>query len=309
MPKSVTFVVNGKLKRRANSLEIEAKRLLDPDFEVTWKVTEKSGDAIAIARNATETGSQYIIAVGGDGTVNEVVNGIMLAEPVSLRMIVIVGVLPYGTGNDFAKRTLKVSAKLSRLREGLLNPKTWEIDVGQAHYHTNDGASASRYFVNIADVGIGADIVQRVASSSKIFGSSMSYLIAGGRSLLAFTPRRVRITSPEYSFEGRCLAVVLANGSSFGSGVVIAPQAKPDDGKIQVVVLAELGMMDYLRHLGHLKKGKVINHKQVFYASVSQCQIDTCDDSALALEIDGEVVGVAPVAAELTQKAIRFLVP
>ncbi|MCB9230681.1 MAG: diacylglycerol kinase family lipid kinase [Bacteroidia bacterium] len=304
MSEKITFVVNGELKKKAR-LKSEVESLLGNAFELDWQETRESGHGIELARLGAAAGSKYLVAVGGDGTVNEVVNGVMQAGDAS-RQRVIIGVLAHGTGNDFA-RTIQAGPTVAGLKSQLEAAKTRQLDLLDVNFAGRTGQPGQRFCNNITDIGIGGDVVMKMSSASKALGGGLAYVLSVFRAFLTFKHKPIRVTAPEYNFEGQGLSVVMANCTTFGSGLIIAPQARPDDSLIQLVVMAKISVWDYIMNLGNVKKGKILTHKQVFYAPVSQVKVET-PGFQVPLDMDGEFVGFSPVEVKVVPLALRFLV-
>lgn len=303
--KKISFVINGLLKN-INSRTKEIELLLAKDFNISYHISQKSADSISLSRKCIEEGTDYIIGIGGDGTLNEVINGIMLAEK-SKRKNVKVGLLPTGSGNDFAK-SMNLDDHVSTLRNLIEKDQSVYIDIGRIECKDNQGNDTVRYFNNIADVGLGGEVVVKVNKSSKMFSPTFRYLKSSVEAFFTYRKKRVRFTSSHFSWEGAVLILCLANANYFGSGLGIAPHARVDDGKMAIVIAGEISLFDYLRNLSRIRNKELINHPGILYQEVESCTIEPVEDN-LMIETDGEIAGKLPLKLSVLNKEVDFLAP
>ncbi len=301
--KKISFVINGLLKN-INSRKKEIELLLGNEFDISFHVSQRSTDSINLSQECIENGTDYIIGVGGDGTLNEVINGAMLSEK-EKRKNVKVGLLPTGSGNDFAK-TMKLNTEVFFLKDLIQNDRTVSIDVGKIECKNQNGNNIIRYFNNIADVGLGGEVVVKVNKSSKIFSPTFRYFKSSVEAFFTYRKKKIKFTSPHFTWEGAVLILCLANANYFGSGLGIAPHAKVDDGKIAVVIAGEISLFDYLRNLSRIRNKEVINHPGILYQEVESCTIEPLEDNLL-IETDGELAGKLPLNMEVLHNEINFL--
>jgi YegS/Rv2252/BmrU family lipid kinase len=301
--KKISFVINGLLKN-INSRTKEIELLLGKDFDISFHISQKSTDSINLSRKCIEEGTDYIVGIGGDGTLNEVINGVMLADKTQ-RKNVKVGLLPTGSGNDFAK-SMNLDSKVSTLRSLIENEKSIAIDIGKIECKDNNGNDSIRYFNNIADVGLGGEVVVKVNKSSKLFSPTFRYLKSSVEAFFTYKKKKIRFTSPHFTWEGAVLILCLANANYFGSGLGIAPHAKVDDGKMAVVIAGEISLFDYLRNLSRIRNKEVIKHPGIVYQEVESCTIEPVEDNLL-IETDGELAGNLPLKMSILNKEIEFL--
>jgi YegS/Rv2252/BmrU family lipid kinase len=300
----VAFILHGKLKHKAQ-LKEKLSKSLPAGFGAEFHETLRAQHAAELSAQAVTSGAKYAIAVGGDGLLNEVANGYMSCSE-DIRNKAAIGVFPLGTGNDFCK-TIGIRAEPNQLAYLLKNESIKPVDVCRMRFRDVNHEPAERYYVNIADIGIGGYASQRVNRSSKILGAKLSYVKAIVLTFLSYRHRRVRVTAENLSWEGKVLLVVMANGRFFGSGLCIAPQADPADGKMQIVLLANVTLFDYLKHQGEVRRGEIITHPEVQYLQSSFCDIEPIEECTI--DMDGEFVGYGPVEAKTISSAIRFLRP
>jgi diacylglycerol kinase (ATP) len=299
MEQLVTFIIHGRIKFLKNlKLEIET---VFAGFSIAMDETQKAGDAMTMAKMAIAKGSDFIVAVGGDGTINEIVNGIMQSKSPKKPIL---AVLPLGRGNDFV-RTFPASKNLEQLVEAIKQPIVTQVDVGSLTFTGLKGTSESRFFINIADVGIGGVVTQIVSSSRRVFNAKVTYTLAILRSLFSFTYKEMKVRADNFSFEGDVMSLCMANGKYFGSGLCIAPSADLFDGKAEIVILEKISLWEFLKHLARVRRGEKIKHPKVYYLQTTTCSISAT--GPCPLDVDGEFVGYTPVEMTMLPAAIRML--
>ena len=301
--KKIHFVINGRFKHAERTIK-EIEETFGEEYLVWTSVTKGNGHAIELSANAVLGGTDYLIAAGGDGTMSEVVNGVMKVEK-SKRENLIVGLYPFGSGNDFA-RTIKLSKKLVDLKRLIKTDSTMPIDIGKLEYKNMRGENAVRYFNNITDIGLGAEVAKRVNEGKKIYGPNFDFFKATVLGFLKYKRKQLKIISEEFNWTGRLLILCLANGKYFGSGLGIAPQAKINDGKISVTLAAEVSLFDYLKNLARIRKCLPVDHTQIIYKELESCSIEPIGPECL-IEADGEMIGKIPLKASILHNEINFL--
>jgi YegS/Rv2252/BmrU family lipid kinase len=303
--KKITFVINGTL-RNISSIKKRITESFEKDFDIDLKISSFRTDSMNIAEQGINEGSDYVIGVGGDGTMNEVVNGVMRI-PKQKRENLIVGLFPTGSGNDFA-RTMKLSSHADKLKSYILNNLFTQIDIGKIECDKVNGGKTIRYFNNIADTGLGGEVTNKLANSRKLLGPTFTYFKSSIASFITYKKKRIKFTSPNFSWEGAILILCLANANYFGSGLGIAPHAKFDDGKIAVVIAGDVTLFDYLKNIPKIRKKEFLKHPGIIYNEVESCEIEPLDDNCL-IETDGEVAGKLPLKLNVLKKELKVLSP
>ena len=271
--------------------------------------SQYAGNSIEIARVIAPE-NNYVIAVGGDGTLNEVVNGIMQYHQENpSETLPILGVLPLGTANDFVK-SINHKKGIDALLVLIKNQHYHSIDLGKLQCNDEDRISKiTRYFINIADVGFGAHVVQKTNSGNSLFGANYTYIKAILSTFLSYKPKLLSLNIDDQAEQKqRALSIVFANGKYFGSGLGIAPHAQLADGKLAITHIGNVSMFDFLFYLGALKKGKKLSHPEAKYLKATKITIRS-EDKHAAVEADGEFIGYLPVTAEVIPAKILFLMP
>lgn len=300
--KTITFVIHGKLKKRKISQSLEG--FFCSDYKVKLLFSEKPGESVSLAKNAVAQGTDYLVSVGGDGTLNEVANGIM-QNTEEARSRVSLGMIPAGSGNDFAK-TMGVENNLQDLKKAISQDNTITIDLGLLKFRSPKGEDTQRYFINIADIGIGGLIAQILHESPKIFGPNIRYMVGIIRGFLKFRHQPIKFTYDDGEWQGNAMSLCMANAKWFGSGMGIAPQANPTDGKMQLVLLGEVKMIDYIKNLSTIKKCQNVKHPHVHYMDSVACTIEA-QGNPCPIDMDGEFVGYTPVIMETKPAQVKFL--
>ena len=262
--------------------------------------SERPGHLRELARDAAEGGSKLLVVVGGDGSVNEVANGVAGREDVEIAMI------PCGTGWDFA-RTYAIPHKLDRAIEVALSGTTRTIDLGRADYRAWDGSEAASHFANVASAGMSGAIAQRANETTKALGGKVSYLWATVAVFAKWQNSELRLTVDGESRSGRMHDVVVANGKTFGGGMIICPDAEPDDGLFDVLTIGDLTKRDLLTTLPKTFWGKHLPHPKAELLRGAVVTVDA--DAPLPVELDGEQPGTTPVRFEIVPRALRLRVP
>lgn len=297
----IVFIVNNKNNRLAKVLPGLDKYCQQTKMSGTQFIsTVRKKHAVELARQATENGCDYLVAVGGDGTLHEVING-MLQSNMPANEYPAIGLLPCGSANDFA-RTARLSNSIEELIELIQSNTTKKIDLGKILIHQTQ---ETRYFINIAGAGLGPEVVQKLERSSSVLGPGFNYFKHIIKGFLSYAKKEVSCTSSKWHWKGKLLQMAVANGRYYGNAICTAPDAKLTDGKFQVAIYGDLSIWDYLGNLGNLKKGVKIDHPQVSYYDTNEVLLES--DDSCGIEADGEYVGLAPATIGILPKAIHFL--
>ncbi len=298
----VALIIKGNIKRAA-TLKGELTAALSDNYKVVDKYTTRSSHATILTKQAIEEGAEFIIAAGGDGTVNEVVNGIMSVSD-EQRNKVFLGILPLGTGNDFV-RTTKISKSVPELAQLIKSKQHKIIDIGECRFANHKKVKINRYFNNIAEVGIGAQVVEIVSKSRKRLGGTMSFIKGVSKAFVSFKKPYVKIRSKNFNWSGKAVTVCFANGQYFGSGLGISPYSKLDDGKLNLVIAGDIKLVHFFSYLSKLRKLKPIKFKKIRYETITSCELTSKQPSPI--EIDGENVGFTPLKVSIIPHAIKLL--
>ncbi|MEJ2112895.1 MAG: diacylglycerol kinase family lipid kinase [Flavobacteriaceae bacterium] len=298
--KRILFIVNGA-KKQHKKLKTVLDFFSDQDFfdDVEIILTKCSGHAITIAKE-NNSKFDYIIAVGGDGTLNEVVNGIDFSSNV------IIGLLPYGTGNDFSRgQGLKFDAHF--LFNLIKNDSYKNIDIGVVTSLKN-ATSINRYFINIADIGLGGFVTQTILKhKTRLLSGKVKYALAILQGMIQYTKPEISVEG-DFKFTGKLLTLAVCNGQFFGYGLCIAPKANIQDNQLNITCIGNVSLIDYFKNLGKIKRGEVIDHPEVNYTTINKIHVYH-NNMPCPIEIDGEFIGYTPVRIEILPKKLKFLLP
>ena len=299
----MTLICNARAGRGgvAKCLPEVRSNLEQRQLEYEIRYTSGSGDATRLAREALEGGSRFLVAVGGDGTVHEVVNG-MIDEDKPVNAEAVFGVVAAGTGSDFIK-TFGIPAMPAHAVAHLDGPESFPIDIGKITYSHND-AETVRYFANIAQVGLGPEIVDRAQRLPRWLGPTV-YLVAFWLSIRSYRSPNVTIDMVDRTYEGRMNNLVVANGQFFGGGMKIAPKAAPTDGVLDIQI-DHASKREALSFIQKVYKGTHVPHPNIEEAK--RVKVAVKADRPLLIEADGEVLGRTPARFDLLRDALKLKV-
>ena len=266
--------------------------------------TQKSGDAVMFAENAVAKNIELLVCVGGDGTLNEVINGIMMHEE-SIRPTVMVGFVPNGTGCDFAK-TLPISQNIEHAIDVIAGGYARAIDLGKLTFRDHRGHESSRYFHNITSFGLGGEVAQRVNRTTKAFGPFISFMWATLISIFLYGKKRIRIRIDNgFEQEFTVWNIAVANGRYHGGGMRVAPNASLYDGLLNVTVIGDLTLPEVFLNLPKLYNGKIYDIKKVVILTGKK--IEAVSDQPVLLDVDGEQPGTIPVVIHVVPAALKMI--
>jgi YegS/Rv2252/BmrU family lipid kinase len=293
----IAFIINGTRKLTPEVIAVLATCENDIDFQIHQFVTTIPKEGIDFAYNCAEEKFDFIVAVGGDGTVNEVVNGMMMSDSSAS----ILAVIPNGTGNDFYRST-KMIFDQSKFIAAIKNRNIAPIDIAKV-----ETPNRKVYFVNIADVGFGGKVVEILEKQRRFIGGKGSYAIAILRAFISYKRPILSIRTDDFNYQGSVLMVAICNGTIFGDGLTINPFAKIDDGKLNITLLGKVKLLDYIRNLKNLKSGKVINHPEAKYLETEKIEIKV-SKGKVSSELDGEFLDEGNQMISVVKGGIKILI-
>ena len=305
MAGDVVFVVNpasanGSTRRRWPEIAHLAAEagLVGPAL-----LSEGPGQIADLARRACEDGAQLVVAVGGDGTVNEAVNGLMRVEPERRAELATV---PRGTGKDFARSfgiPTAVEKALAVARDGAVRT----VDVGRASFVEWDGTPGEAYFANFAGAGISGAVAARANTSSKALGGKVAFLRATTSVFMRWKNSDYEVQIDGERRSGRMLEVIAAIGDQLAGGMRLAPDADPADGLFDVVLIGDATKVDFVRTLPGIYRGTYLPHPRAEVVRGRRLEIETA--TPLPIALDGEQPGTTPAVFEIVPGALRLRVP
>lgn len=300
----IAIILNG-ISLKKKFVYHEVLPALTPLFEVEVFETLTQNDAVLLASKATEKHFDVIIAAGGDGTVHQVLNGIVEGREGSTNLPTL-GVIPIGSGNDFA-RALKLEANVEKVVDLLKKHEKRKIDLGKITYRPdlNSDNRMSRYFINEVDIGIGPEVVKKVMASDRPFGPAVAYYLAILTTFITFKPLHAKITTSSWNWEGKIRTLAIANGNYYGHGLCISPDSKPDDGRFGTFICADVSVFDFIRYSETLKKGKYVRIPEIMYNDADSIELTSMQ--TVPVEADGEILGFLPAQVEMLPLHLNVL--
>ena len=236
---------------------------------VRVRVTWESGDAEALARDAAAAGTDVVLAVGGDGTVNEVVNGLDGSD-------VAFGIIPIGTANDFARQT-GIPLDVDHAMDVILQREPRRIDTATLN---------GRRFLNVSSGGVGAEATAETPSDAKESLGMLAYAITGVRKLVELAPHRARFTAPGLDLDTEFLLFAVGNGRTTGGGTVITPRASVTDGLLDVCIVEAMPRGEFAKLVLRVRHGDHVGSDGVHYVQVPS--IDIVSGDPISVNVDGE---------------------
>jgi len=265
-----------------------------------YEYTEGVGHGTELARAAASDGYRYLVAVGGDGTVNEVANGILCSTGASDTAL---GVISTGTGSDFV-RSVGIPRNYVSACSFLTNSRRSLIDVGVVEYKSK-GQSLRRFFVNAAGIGFDAAAVEATERLPKYFGGTVPYVAGLLRTLFGYRNKSVVLRVGDKVEAARILSVVVANGSYFGGGMHVAPEACLSDNLLDVVVIGDVGKFELLKALPMVYKGTHGQHPKISMQKAANITVESSERALV--QADGELLGEGPASFWLMPSALSIV--
>lgn len=288
----ILFVVNpvagkGKTKEIIPLIEDICKKN-DVEYEMVF--TSMPNDAINLSKDGINRGFSRIIAVGGDGTLNEVINGVAETDASF-------GIIPGGSGNDFI-RSLAEKRELEQIIYDNIFGNIKPIDIARC----ND-----RYFINVASIGFDSDVVLATKETKKIFSGSTAYIAAVLKTILTYKGKRIKVDIDGNSFEENTLLVAVANGKYYGGGIKPAPDAEIDDGILDICFIRNVPKPKIIALFPKFIKGNHEDIKEVSMYRGKKIRL-TCPDY-MPTNVDGEIFLNTEVEFEIIPKGINVIIP
>jgi YegS/Rv2252/BmrU family lipid kinase len=273
-----------KSNRHAQRREIEK---VFSDWELVICVTEFDHHAEILAKELCNKRCDVVLVCGGDGSLNQAANGIVQSEFPETPL----AIWPSGTGNDFVK-TVHVPNSFQELKESIEGKHFQQVDLPCMEW---DGKK--RYFLNVTDLGLGGCVAYDMKRSSRRLGSFLTYQWFIVKNLLRFKKRLIRFELDGKKYESSAMNFVVANAVYFGSGLGISPESKATDGKLEVIVIGDLNLFEYLYFVPQVKKCKKLSYHKIQYYSAKKISIET--EVPMPIDMDGEFVGFSPMVISL----------
>lgn len=269
--------------------------------------TEAPGHATVLAREALDQGAEWLIAVGGDGTLNEVVNG-MIVNDQPHHPEAVLSVIMCGTGGDFRK-SLGLKNTLDGYLKALSQGSIRTLDLGKVTLTAPSGQTLTRYFINISSFGMGGDVVHRIENQPllKSLGGQAGFLLATLSSLCQFKPQRLRLRIDQtLDWQVLVLQVAVANGRVHGGGMLVAPEAELDDGWFDLIILTGIGPLQAAITFPRVYRGQHLSAPAVRHLRCRSLQAEPLGKEPVWLELDGEALGRLPAQFEILPRRLRI---
>lgn len=280
-----------QLERRAAELGLEGRAL----------ISKGPGHLTELAAEAIADGESQLVVVGGDGTVYEIVNGVLEGSAENVEL----GVLPRGTGRDFA-RSLGLPTRFNEAVAVVCDGQVRTIDAGRARFMRGE-TSAEAWFANFAGAGISGAIARRANASSKALGGRVSFLVSTVAAFAGWKSAAVEASVDESRRSGPMFEIVAMNGSYAAGGMRIAPDARPDDGLLDCVFFGDITKLDFLTTFPKIYSGRHLSHPKIDLVRGAAVSVDA--DPPLPVVLDGEQPGTTPARFEIVPGALRVRVP
>ncbi|MBK6340234.1 MAG: YegS/Rv2252/BmrU family lipid kinase [Bacteroidetes bacterium] len=311
----IAFLINRLIKNYDAILKDIQNTFAETDYQLYF--SDFSGHLVDLAQKALKDGKNTIITVGGDGTHNEVINGVLAhfkignnseIESYDLENLkkIRLGLYPAGTGNDFSK-SINIKPNALQLKNEIANGKSRLLDLGWTSFTDKQNKPTNRFFINITDVGMGGEVARKLENKIPLLSNKTQYAIRIVSTFLTYKKASIQAKSENYDWKGQVMNFIVANGKWFGNGLGVAPDAVLDDGFFEIAILGDIGLLDYLKHLDTVKKGEKVIHPEVNYNRFKEITITSGDGSSVPIDMDGEFVGYAPLTLKNIPQTINFI--
>lgn len=270
-------------------------------------LTKARGHATELTREVLAQGAEWLIVVGGDGTLNEVVNGMMFADQ-PRNPNAVLSLIMRGTGGDFRK-SLGLENTLESYLDALTQAEIRTLDLGKVTLTGPAGQALTRYFANISSFGMGGDVVHRLENAPwlKSLGGKPGFLLATLQSLSHYKPQRVRLRIDEtLDWRLSVLQVAVANGRVHGGGMQVAPEAELDDGWFELIILTGIGPLQAVVTFPRVYQGQHLYSPAVRHLRCRSLRVEPLGAEPVWLEVDGEALGRLPAQFEILPARLRI---
>ncbi len=269
------------------------------NFEAAF--SQYPGHAVKLGKEGRDSGYHRVVCVGGDGTVNEVVNGAMSGD--QARPLPEIGMIPSGTGSDLA-RTVGIPHSIEGACRRLASPRTTICDLGVVFYTGKEGQE-QRYFVNAAGLGYDAEVVRRRNGFNRYVRGTAPYVASLAATLLRYHNKDSVVTVDGASDTRRIMALVVGIGQYFGGGMRVAPNALLDDGFFDVVTIGDIGRIELLYNLPAVYRGTHLRNPKVKSERARTVRVES--DQGLMLQADGDLLGEVPAQFQILPRSLTIL--
>lgn len=298
---NIAYIVNPASQNGATGRHWHELAQVLPSADRIYR-TSGPNEASDLAEKAANDGAEIVASVGGDGTLCEVVTGLMRL-PVQKRPAL--ALVPRGTGGDFRK-TLGLPTDIAGVATVIRRGRSRAVDVGRVTYTNAAGSEASRYFMNICSFGLSGVVDRAVNSQSKALGGKASFFIGGLQGILSFDSVACELSLDDGPFEAHdAMLVAACNGRVFGGGMYVAPTADPSDGEMEIVVWSRMSGISKYRNLLKIYSGGHLGVDGVHYKKAKKVVARSPGEALI--DVDGEQLGRLPLTVELVPGALRVV--
>jgi YegS/Rv2252/BmrU family lipid kinase len=291
----------GRTRKRWGDIREALKNFIR---EYKYEFTEKPFHATEITRQAIKDGTELVIGVGGDGTMNEIANG-FFEDWKMINPETTLGVVPSGTGCDLTK-SLNIPPGLTNALKVITEAPAVRMDVGRVRYKDHEGRDDERFFLNVADFGLGGEVVRRV-NQRRLERKASSYVRCLVTTMIQYKSKKVRIrVDGENLAQGEYLIGAIANGKIFGKGMKVAPEARLDDGLFDSILVRSMRFFEFCLHGWKLMNGSHLSHPKISFIRGRTVEAYPEDDEEVLLELDGEQLGRLPATFEILPRHLAI---
>jgi diacylglycerol kinase (ATP) len=295
----IIIILNGVSKKKKKFYHSILPVLLQK-FTIEVLETQYANHACQLAAEAVLKKPDVIISAGGDGTLNQVLNGMMRFGNENLPAL---GLIPLGSGNDFAN-SASLNADPHSLLDLLTRNQPKPTDIGKVVCRNGKNEEITHYFINVCSLGMGPATVKRMEKAPTWLGADLKYLLSIVQTFFTHKPEQVEVETSSWNWKGSARVVAIVNGKSFGNKIYIAPDAKMDDGVFSTFIASNLPLLKFLLYLQKLKGKKKITDDQIIYNNTEKVAIRSEND--VMLETEGELIGFLPASIKMLPSQIRF---
>ncbi len=295
------MAAHGTMAKRWSAIQ---EILRAENFEYDFALTERRGHASELARAALAAGYELIVAVGGDGTLNEVVNG-MIRDSKAINPHAALGVITSGTGADFVRTAGLPRDPLASARHLAHANASRVIDIGEIVYRAG-GKETRRYFANVVGMGFDGEVIERTERSGKRAGETIPYLTTLVTTIFSYQNKDVTLKVDDQTMQGRMNSVIACNGQFFGGGMRVGPNATLDDGKLDVIVLGDFSVAEVLMNTPKIYNGTHLTHSKVSEYRGTTVTVES--KQRMLIEADGELLGEGPATFRVIPAALKLWV-
>jgi YegS/Rv2252/BmrU family lipid kinase len=289
---------NGATGRNIASIARQVRATLG-DFETL--LTRAVGDGAALGRQAVDAGRRLVVAVGGDGTASEVVDGLLSGGYLGE-----FGFIPRGSGGDF-RRSIGIPADVPGAARQLVAPDRRQVDLGRIEFTGLDGTPTVRHFCNVASCGISAVVARNVNLGTKVFGGPIAFKLASARALLGWHDQAIRWRVDGGGWvEDSVTALSVCNARYFGGGIMVSPGADMEDGLLDVTVWKGYGLVDFVVQQPKLHDGRHVQLAKTRVLRGREIEVEPLGGARVLLEVDGEQPGMLPARFTVLPRALTL---